>query len=101
MTMTMVRVPETLNGYPVIKSEVHANGYVTIMVSKPEGGRFDTAGGAAGRKVSEFVVATWWPDLTTGWSWGHYFMVRDGDEELARQKANSDFFETASRNARR
>ena len=50
--------PVTLNGYPVIEYDVHAN-CATIMVE-----RCDNA--------IKYVVATWWPSLGTSWSWGHY-----------------------------
>ena len=93
MQTTLVTAPATLNGYPVIKSEVHDNGYVTIMVAKPAG-----LGDGPGQKYSEFVVATWWPDLGTGWSWGHYFSTYGKTDDEARNKADADFNETAQRN---
>lgn len=51
--------PETLNYLPVIKAEAHANGMVTVMVHNPE-------------DATPYVVASWWPECGSQWSWGHY-----------------------------
>jgi hypothetical protein len=54
--MATMTAPKTLNGYPVIRAEVHTN-VVTVMMDAP----------------GQYVVATWWPELGTAWMWGHYF----------------------------
>ena len=72
--------PKTLNGYPVIRVEQHKN-CATVMVDKP----------------GEYVVATWWPELGSSWSWGHYF---PGPAD-ACDEAMHDFNRTATRNAGR
>lgn len=82
-TETATVLPQVLNGYPVVRTERHAN-CVTVMV----------------RKDDEFVVATWWPELKTTWMWGHYFRFL-GDEATAKNKAAAEFNDVAERNARR
>lgn len=73
--------PAYLNGYPVIRYAKHEN-CITVLVEKPSG---------------ELVVATWWPALSTTWSWGHYFT----SPEDRQDRANCDFCATSDRNARR
>lgn len=78
-----MQAPTKLNGYPVIESAIHAN-CVTVMV----------------QKESEYVVATWWPELKSCWSWGHYvaFQASPG---LARKEADAQFTAAKERNASR
>lgn len=58
--MDSMNAPATLNGYPVIHHHSHAN-CATVLVDRGEEER-----------GPRFVVATWWPELKTSWSWGHY-----------------------------
>lgn len=53
--------PNTLNGYPVILATRHPS-CVTVVVDRKSD--YPT--------LQRYVVATWWPDLGTTWSWGHY-----------------------------
>lgn len=75
-----MNVPETLNGSPVIRSAVHED-CVTVMVRGP----------------SDYVVATWWPELGTSWSWGHYF----AGPAYSLTEATKDFDRTCRRNSKR
>lgn len=75
----MLTAPEKLNGYPVIQSEVFAQ-CITVMMLRDD-------------PRQPFVVATWWPELKTTWSWGHY--------SSSRKQADRDFFDVSRRNLRR
>lgn len=75
--------PTVLNGLPVVRTAVCArNENVTVMVADSE--------------AEKIIVATWWPDLGSSWSWGHYHHGEDRQAE-----ADADFAETAARNSRR
>ena len=76
--VTHDQLPTELNGFAVLHAEPH-NNCATVMVETD----FD------------IVVATWWPELGPRWSWGHYF---DHDD---RKLAETDFDQTAKRNAKR
>lgn len=76
----MIKAPEKLNGYPVIASSIHSNGYVTVMVERKG-------------DYMPFVVATWYPELKSSWLWGHY-----SDN---RADADKDFQEAQTRNTNR
>lgn len=93
MQTTQMTAPAKLNGHPVIKSTVHTN-CVTVMVAK-------TGVWSEPLKIDEFVVATWWPELKSGWSWGHYFPTHFTTEVETRALADADFAETEKRNAER
>lgn len=81
-----MEAPKTLNGYPVIKSEVHAN-CVTVMMDA----------------AHKFIVATWWPELGATWSWGHYHHHNSDTDSRndARDDADASFYDAAKRNATR
>lgn len=68
----------TLNGYPVVRSTLHLNGYSTVMVKRGE---------------TDYVVATWYPALGSTWSWGHY--------DMDYIDAGKVYEETAKRNEQR
>jgi hypothetical protein len=53
----MSTVPVTLNGFNVIHSVTHDNGYSTVMVKRDD---------------NDYVVATWAPMLGHTWAWGDY-----------------------------
>lgn len=74
----MTALTGTLNGYQVKSIIQHAN-CATVVVERDEG---------------DYVVATWWPELGSGWSWGHYGL-RDADAVDAVLR------EVTARNARR
>ena len=76
----MVKAPTKLNGFPVIASMTHSNGYVSVMVERDD-------------EFMPFVVATWHEGLKNSWTWGHYFYTRD--------EAVADFQETQARNQNR
>lgn len=73
------QVPKKLNGLPVLASCAGGTGYHTVMMERPG--------------FQPFVVATWWPDLETSWSWGHYCDTRE--------EADGIFAQVATLNARR
>ncbi|QXV73727.1 hypothetical protein [Rhizobium phage RHph_N46] len=75
-----VNVPTKLNGYRVVESKAHENGYVTVMVDRDQ-------------QHEPYVVATWWQGLGESWSWGHYC-----DTMI---KASETFSEVSRRNERR
>lgn len=77
--VSRIAAPTKLNGYPVVKANIHPS-CVTVMVHRAD-------------DPIPFVVATWWPDLKTQWMWGHY--ASDADE------AASAFEGASSRNATR
>lgn len=52
-------IPKVLNGYEVIRFVKHDNDYASIMVYRP-------------KNYMPYVIATWWPELKSGWMWGHY-----------------------------
>lgn len=71
------RIPDTLNGYPVIAYIEHDNGYATVMMDRSEGPNTD------------LIVATWHPSLTKGWLWGHYdFHSHQDAEKVMREVAD-------------
>lgn len=72
-----------LNGYPVIKFDMHGNGYTTVMVQK-DPDHYDRI---------EYIVATWYPALGTAWLWGHY--------HFDKTEADKSFYEVAKRNGAR
>jgi hypothetical protein len=76
----MVKAPVKLNGYPVIQSAIHSNGYVSVMVKRED-------------EFMPYVVATWWPELKKSWSWGHY--------HYDHAEALESFNEVQERNAKR
>lgn len=55
-----IKLPETLNGFPVIDIAPRqgGDGFV-VIVKRPQ-------------QNHPFVQATWFPELGTGWQWGHY-----------------------------
>ena len=53
------KIPETLNGYPVVAYIEHEN-CATVMMDRSEG------------ELTDLIVATWWPELGDRWQWGHY-----------------------------
>lgn len=55
-----MEVPAKLNGYPVIRSKVHAN-CATVVVQRE-----------TSIHENPLVVCTWWPKLGSTWMWGHY-----------------------------
>ncbi len=74
-----MNIPKVLNGYEVIQSAKHTN-CATVMMTGDE----------------KVVVATWWPELKSTWSWGHYF---HGERMVS--EAVVSFAEVSQRNARR
>lgn len=73
-------LPRTLNGYPIIKFDLHPN-CATVMVDRGEDA------------PDRYTVATWWESLGETWMWGAYW--------ADRETADSDFDQTARRNKRR
>lgn len=73
-------VPTQLNGYQIIEIRYHQN-CATVMVYRPDEER------------APYVVATWWPELGTTWSWGHYCTTE--------AEADETFAEVRAKNARR
>lgn len=71
-------VPKLLNGYAVVWTRTHSNGYVTVMVERDD---------------ATFIVATWWKELGSTWQWGHY--------DLKRADADVCFEGVAERNRKR
>lgn len=83
-------IPTELNGYPVIRSERHRN-TATVMMAKP-----------TSENPTEYIVATWFPELNQKWVWGHYFLVGRGDSiQEAKKLADECFFEIRKRNEAR
>lgn len=81
LPITLADVPTHLNGYPVIMSTVSRRA-VTVLVDR-----------STSDDHIKFVVATWWPELGTSWSWGYYFSDR--------KEADRAFVEVLRRNEQR
>lgn len=79
--IAVISAPERLNGFLVVDHMQHDNGYHTVLVHMPE------------NTVTPYCVATWWPELVTGWTWGHY--CHD------RRHAHDEFKTVATRNRNR
>jgi hypothetical protein len=70
--------PTELNGYPVIRFAEHKN-CVTVMVRREQ------------NPAIPYVVATWWPELKSTWSWGHYcYNSVEADAEFKAAKARNE-----------
>lgn len=76
--------PATLNGLPVLSFVVHKNCATVALVR-----------GADTDPAQTTIIATWWPDLGTSWSWGHY--LRGNMSKAAR----GCFDEVSARNENR
>jgi hypothetical protein len=82
-----VRAPSKLNHCPVIQSRMHARCFTVMMEGE-----------------GQYIVATWWPDLGSTWSWGHYspFTANDqASKDEAHRLASRDFEDAAKRNIQR
>lgn len=70
--MSDTPAPRSLNGFPVIRSTVHPNGYVTVLVHRKS------------ETHMPYVVATWTPVCANAWVWGHYCEnPREAEDEFS------------------
>lgn len=83
--MAIMDTPKVLNGYPVIRVEQHGECSTVMMAG-----------------ADKFIVATWFPNNGSGWSWGHYHHFNsDETRNDALDDATVSFNQAATRNARR